>query len=365
MRGENTKQSKAFFYFSPEDRVPTNHPLRSIKVLLDKILDRLEPVFSQMYSDSGRPSVPPETLLKSSILMALYTVRSERLFCEMLDYNILFRWFLDIDLEAASFDHSTFSKNRERLLLHNVSREFFSEVVKLIREKKLASNEHFTVDGTLIESLASLKSFQPKGEKSAPPSSDGDVSNPSIDFRGQKRCNDTHESKTDPEARLAKKVKGSQAKMCHMGHILMENRNGFCVDVEVTTVTGDAEPNTAIEMIDRMKENTDIVPSTLGADANYYTEKFVDQLREREITPHIATRTCRPSVKIDGRTTRHETYQVSQRKRKLVEENFGWFKTIGGMRKMRLVGRSLTAHWMELVAGTYDLIRLAKCLSYT
>lgn len=358
MRGEPPRQSKAFFYFSSEERVPTNHPLRKIKILLDKILHRLEPVFSQMYSDSGRPSIPPETLLKSSILMALYTVRSERLYCEMLDYNILFRWFLDMDLEVASFDHSTFSKNRDRLLAHNVSREFFSEVVNLIREEGLGSNEHFTVDGTLIESWASLKSFQSKDGNPSP--SDNDPSNPTIDFRGEKRSNDTHESKTDPEARLAKKVKGSQAKMCHMGHVLMENRNGFCIDVEVTTATGDAEPATALDMIDRTKEELGMNPTTLGADANYYTEEFVDELRERKITPHVAPRERRPNVKVDGRTTRHATYQVSQRKRKLVEEIFGWLKTIGGMRKMRLVGTSLTAYWMELAVGTYDLIRLSK-----
>ncbi len=361
MRGEPTKQSKAFFYFSPEDRVPNNHPLRAIKVLLDKILRGLEPVFIQMYSDSGRPSIPPETLLKSSILMALYTIRSERLFCETLDYNILFRWFLDMGLEESSFDHSTFSKNRDRLLLHDVSRQFFNEVVKLIREQKLASNEHFTVDGTLIESWASLKSFQHKD--GPPPPSDEDHSNPTIDFRGEKRSNETHESKTDPEARLAKKG-NIQAKMCHMGHVLMENRHGFVIDVEVTAATGNAEPEAAIIMLDRMKNNDGITPSTLGADKNYYAEEFVDHLRDRTITPHIATRTRRPDVDIDGRTTRHETYRVSQRKRKLVEENFGWFKTYGGMRKMRFAGKALTAHWMEIVAGTYDLLRLAKCQSF-
>lgn len=361
MRGEARKQGTAFFYFSPESRVPTNHPLRRIKLLADEVLRRLDPTFRRMYKTSGRPSVPPEALLKSLILIALYSVRSERLFCEMLDYNILFRWFLDMGFEEPSFDHSTFSKNRERLLEHGVSREFFSEVVALIREHDLASDEHFTVDGTLIESLASLKSFQPKD--GPPPPSDGDPGNPSIDFHGEKRSNETHESKTDPEARLAKKSAGTAAKMSHMGHVLMENRNGLIVDLEVTAATGTAEVEAALIMVDRMNEEIGIAPATLGADKAYYNEKFVDELRDREIIPHIATREDRPNVDVDGRTTRHESFKVSQRKRKLVEETFGWLKVIGGMRKMRFVGRALTQFWMELAAGTYDLLRLAKLLA--
>jgi len=362
MRGESTKQTRAFFYFSPEERVPTNHPLRGIKSLMDTVLKRLEPTFAAMYSETGRPSVPPETLLKASILMALYTVRSERQFCEQLDYNILFRWFLDMGLEEPSFAPSTFSKNRERLLEHEVSRTFLAEVVGLIREQGLASDEHFTVDGTLIESWASLKSFSPKD--GPPPPSDNDPSNPSIDFSGEKRSNVTHESTTDPEARLAKKGPGYQAKMCHMGHVLMENRNGFCMDVTVTEANLAAEHEAALDMIDRMKEQVGTTPTTLGADKNYFEEAFVDELRDRGITPHIAVRTRRPGVDIDRRTTRHETYAISQQKRKRVEECFGWLKTSGGMRKMRFVGRALTQFWMEIAAGTLNLIRMRNILSF-
>src|SRR5258705_569457 len=327
MRGSKDPQGGMFSYFSPEERVPPQHPLRRIKVDADAILKQLSPTFEVMYSATGRPSIPPERLLKSLLLIALYSVRSDRLFCELLDYNILYRWFLDMNLEEASFDASTFSKNRERLVEHEVSQRFFDAVVKLARRQGLLSDEHFTVDGTLIEAWAYIESFKPKdGRDRKPPDDPG---NATVDFHGQRRSNETHESTTDPESRLLRKGLGKESKLCFAGHALMDNRHGLCTELLVTPSVGTTEPEAARHMLDRQRRKR-IEPKTLGADKGYYTRKFVAYLRGRGIKPHIAQKSDHAIVGLDGRTTRTLSYAVSQRKRKLVEEIFRWAKTVGG-----------------------------------
>jgi transposase len=342
---------------SPESRVPPSHPLRRIKALADDALAKLSPVFDAMYSATGRPSIPPERLLKSSLLMALYTVRSERLFCEQLDYNLLFRWFLDMSMLEDGFDSTAFTHNRQRLLAHDVAGEFFRTVVEQARSARLMSQEHFTVDGTLIESWASLKSFKRKDDDdSAPPDDPG---NPSIDFHGEKRSNDTHESKTDPDARLARKGKGKEAKLAYSAHALMENRHGLLVDLQVDTADGRAERRNAIAMLDDSLAGTRHI--TLGADKGYDTRDFVAQCRERNVTPHVAQYIAKNrGSAIDGRTTTPPGYVVSQRVRKRVEEVFGWMKTVGNFRKTRYVGLGANQIAAYLVATAYNLLRIAK-----
>ena len=347
----------------PEKRVPQDHPIRRIKVLADAELARLSPVFDQMYGGMGRPSIPPETLLKSCLLIALFSVRSERQFCERLDYDLMFRFFLDMNLDEDSFDASTFAKNKERLLKADVARLFFEGVVRQAREARLMSTEHFTVDGTLIEAWASLKSFRPRGEKGRkhrrPPDDPG---NPTVNWHGEKRSNVTHESTTDPEAKLARKGNNQAAKLSYAAHVLMENRHGLCADIAVTPATGDAEWTAAIAMLDRQAPNG-IRPKTLGADKAYDVRRFIDDLRERSVTPHVAQQiTHHRGSMLDGRTTRHPGYSVSQRCRKKVEEIFGWMKTVGGFRKTRYRGQSRTALWAHLVGAAYNLLRMAKLI---
>jgi len=359
MRGENSTQGHMFTYLSPEQRVPADHPLRPIKQSADQVLKELSPTFRAMYSAVGRPSIPPERLLKAQVLIALYSVRSDRLFCETLDYNILFRWFLDMNLEEPSWDASTFSKNRDRLLEHDVATKFFDAVVRMARQKNLLSDEHFTVDGTLVEAWASMKSFRPKGEPpSDRPSTDG--RNPSVDFRGEKRKNATHCSTTDPEARLMRKANGQTARLSYSTHALMENRHGMLVDLKVGI--GYVEREAAIEMLERQARKR-ICPRTLGADKGYDTRKFVGEMRSRGITPHVtANLGHQGGSAIDGRTTRHRGYAISQRLRKRVEEIFGWCKTVGGMRRSRFKGRERT-HLFALIVGTaYNLMRMARIL---
>lgn len=360
MRGRSQPQMTMLSLQSPEQRVPAHHPLRAVKRLADEVLRELSGVLDEMYSDRGRESVPPERLLKASILIALYSVRSERLFCEQLDYNLLFRWFLDMDMVEASFDHSTFSRNRQRLLKHDVAHAFLGAIVARARGEGLLSAEHFTVDGTLIESWASLKSFKPRDD-----GSDDDhpgpraPKNPDIDFKGQQRKNDTHASTTDPEAKLARKGPGKEAKLCFAQHVLMENRNGLVIDVSVTEANGTAERVGALELVDRS-----LPPGqrqTLGADKGYDTRDFVSGLRDRNITPHVASKTRYSAI--DGRTTRHKGYRVSQRKRKLVEEIFGWSKTTGGLRKSRFRGIRLNDLTATLVGCAYNLLRIARLLA--
>jgi transposase len=356
MRGDLDPQSHLFSYFSPESRVPATHPLRAIKRLCDEALVKLSRTFEEMYSATGRPSIPPERLLKSTLLIALYSVRSDRLFCEMLDYHILFRWFLDMSLEEPSFDASTFSKNRERLMEHEVAAKFFDAVVRIAKGEGLLSDEHFTVDGTLIEAWASLKSFQPKDRKDRTPPDD--PGNPTVDFRGESRSNATHESTTDSEAKLMRKGAGKEARLSFGAHALMENGHGLLMDIRIATATTH-ETHAADGLITRARGNG-IRVKTLGGDRGYHTRPFVARLRRRRVMPHIARIEGRCTPGLDARTTRHATYAVSQRKRKRIEEIFGWMKVIGGFRKTRFHGIERTQLAAYLVGTAYNLLRLSR-----
>lgn len=362
MRGTPDQQITMLSLVSPEQRVPPDHPIRKIKEMADHELARLSPVFDRMYSKTGRPSIPPERMLKSLLLIALYSVRGERQFCEQLDYNLLFRWFLDMNLIEDSFDHSVFSKNRERLMDHEVGCLFFDAVVGQARSLGLMSEEHFTVDGTLIEAWASLKSFRPKGEDPGDRPADDDSGNPAVDFHGEKRSNETHASTTDPESRLMRKGRGKEAKLSYGAHALMENRNGLLVDLHVTPATGMSEREAAEAMIKRQARKRRR-PKTLGGDKGYDTHDFVAMLRGRKILPHIAANTQRRGGSaLDGRTTRHVAYRISQRIRKRVEEIFGWMKTVGGFRKTRYKGRDRTQMAAWFVGAAYNLLRMARLL---
>lgn len=359
MRGTPTKQATMLSLVTPEKRVPSKHPLRAIKVLAEEALRELWPVFQAMYSEVGRPSIPPESLLKASLLMAFYSIRSERLFCEQLDYNILFRWFLDMGLEEESFDHSTFAKNRNRLLDHDVASRFFQIVVQQAQSRHLTSDEHFTVDGTLIEAWASLKSFRRKDEKESGRTPPDDSGNPSVDFHGEKRSNETHASTTDPEARLARKGKGKEAKLAFSAHALMENRNGLLIDFLVEEANGHAEVDAALSMLDSALAGQRQI--TVGGDKGYDSQTFVEGCRVRNATPHVAQNiTKHRSSRIDHRTTRHPGYAISQRIRKRVEEIFGWMKSVGGFRKTRFKGIRRTRLTGHLVAAAYNLLRISK-----
>jgi transposase len=346
---------------TPEKRVPTKHPLRAMKEMAEAALKEMSPLFDAMYSTVGRSSIPPERLLKASLLMAFYTVRSERLFCEQLDYNILFRWFLDMNMEEPSFDHSTFSKNRERLIAHEVAKEFFLTVVAQARAAGLMSDEHFTVDGTLIEAWASLKSFRKKDEKPGDLPPPDDPGNPTVDFHNEKRSNATHESTTDPDAKLARKGKGKEAKLSYSQHALMENRNGLLVDLRIAEANGTAERDLALEMVgDRLPGTKRI---TLGGDKGYDTKDFVEECGWRGVTPHVAQNiTEHRGSAIDGRTTRHRGYGISQRIRKRVEEIFGWTKTVANFRRTRFKGRHRTELASYFVGAAYNLLRMGRLL---
>jgi transposase len=361
MRGTDDKQASMFSVISPERRIPADHPLRRIKAMADEILAGLSATFDAMYSKVGRPSIPPERLLKSQILIALYTVRSDRQFCEQLDYNLLFRWFLDMNADEPTFDASSFSRNRDRLLDADVAAKFFTAVVERARAAHLMSHDHFTVDGTLIEAMASLKSFRRRDEKPDDRDPPDDPGNPTVNFHGEKRSNETHASTTDPEAKLARK-KGKESKMSYSAHALMENRNGLIVDFRVEEADGFAERRTALEMLyfDASKDRR----VTVGADAGYDTADFVASCRALNVTPHIArTRDTRRRSAIDERTTRHAGYLVSQRKRKRVEEIFGWMKTVGGFRRTRFKGQRRTQLAGTLVAAAYNMLRICRLLA--
>ena len=360
MRGQREPQVTMLAFIDLESRVPPDHPLRTIKALADSALAELSPVFDTMYAEVGRPSISPERLLKSSLLIALYSVRSERAFCEELDYNLLFRWFLDMALVEPSFDATTFTKNRLRLLRHAVGQQLFDEVVAEAQLRGLLSDEHFTVDGTLIEAAASLKSFQ-RRDGEAPTTTDDDPGNPSVDFRGERRSNVTHRSRTDSEARLLRKGKGKEAKLVFLAHALMENRNGLVVDFQVTEATGRAERETVPVLLDAARERG-FRPRTLGADKGYDSRDCVAAMRSRRVTPHVAQNRSGRSSAIDGRTTRHAGYAVSQRLRKRVEEIFGWMKTVGGFRRTRYRGVDRTGLAGYLVATAYNLVRLSRLL---
>lgn len=354
MRGETDSQGKVFAYVSLEERVPADHPLRAIKKMADEALERLEPKIAEKYSGVGRPSIPPEVLLKSQILMALYSVRSERLFCERLRYDLLFRWFLNIGIDAESFDATSFTKNRERILKEEFVGDFFQTVVDQAKEKRFLSDEHFTVDGTMIEANASMKSFRPKDGPKDPPTG----KNSEVDFRGKPRSNKTHESTTDPDARLYRKGNGKPSQLCYLGHVLMENRNGLCVDTLVTRASGTAEPEAALVMV---KRSTDPQRRrvTLGGDKGYDVGEFQVSLVEEGIVPHIAQKEGITPV-IDGRTSGSHGYKLSQRKRKRVEEIFGWMKTIAGMAKTKFRGLARVTVEVIFAALAYNLRRMAN-----
>jgi transposase len=359
MRGADTKQSSMLCLMSPESMVPERHPIRRLKKLADDCLAEMSPTFDAMYAATGRPSIPPERLLKASLLMALYSVRSERQFCEQLGYNLLFRWFLDMDMVEPTFDATVFTKNRERLLAHDAGGEFFRAVVAQAQKAKLMSSEHFTVDGTLIEACASLKSFKKKGTDRDDEPPPDDPGNPTVNFHGEKRSNDTHESKTDPEAKLARKGKNREAKLSYSAHALMENRNGLLVDLRVAEANGVAERETALAMIDENKTRRG--PITIGADKGYDTHDFVAECRAMNAVPHVAQ--CITPYRgsaIDTRTARHDGYAISQRIRKRVEEIFGWGKTIAGLRRTRFRGRRRTQFSVHLIGAAYNLLRIAR-----
>ncbi|MBS0175930.1 MAG: IS5 family transposase [Nitrospira sp.] len=355
MRGEVDPQSSMFHYFSVESRIPADHPLRPVKKLADSALSAISAELDGLYARTGRPSIPPERLLKAQLLIAFYSVRSDRQFCEQLDYNLLFRWFLDLDLESGGLDQSNFSRLRERLVETDIARRFFDEVVRLARKDKLLSSDHFTVDGTLIEAWASFKSFKRKDDDEPPKPSDGTGM---VDFKGEKRSNATHQSTTDPDAKLMRKGNGQPAKLSYGGHALMENRSGLCVDLLITDATL-AEHQAARQLLTRARRRR-IHPKTLGADKGYHVKDFVQHLREHNIRPHIARIEGRKTPGLDGRTTRTEGYKVSQRKRKRIEEIFGWLKTVGGMRKTRFIGEARTQIAAYLSAAAYNLLRIAK-----
>jgi len=339
---------------STEDLIPPDHPIRRIRVVVDAVLADLDGVFDGMYAAGGRASVPPETLLKSTVLMALYSIRSERAFCERLNYDLLFKWFLDLRIDEPAFDPTTFTKNRGRLLEHEVADEFFAAVVRQAKLRRYVSSEHFSVDGTLLQAWASHKSFKPKD--SPPPSGPPAGRNVEVAWHGQKRSNDTHASTTDPEARLYRKSNNTAAVLCYSGHLLMEHRNALIVDAELTIADGYAERATAIEMLDRLAPMAR--RRTVAGDKGYDTRGFVAEARQRGFTPHVAQNTARQRSAIDGRTTRHAGHQVSMRIRKRIEEPFGWIKTIGGGRKLRYLGRARNRAWFKLTAAVYNVIRI-------
>ena len=350
MRGDDLQQQAMFSYISPEARVPKDHPLRPIQIMVDNALFDLAPLFEKMYSHTGRPSIPPEQILRALLLQVFYSIRSERMLVEQLEYNLLFRWFVGLSMDDEVWNHSVFSKNRDRLIKHDVATQFFDTIRRQAERADLLSNEHFTVDGTLIEAWASMKSFRPKDDQD-PPTSGG--RNSEVDFKGQQRKNDTHQSTTDPEARLLKKGKGKEAKLCFMGHALMENRSGLVVDSRLTQATGTAERSAALEMIEDVPGTKQI---TLGADRGYDVASFVKGLRQLRTTPHVAQKT--KGTAIDRRTTRHAGYRTSLKIRKRVEEIFGWMKTTGVLRKTRHRGLERVECDFTLAVTAYNLVRM-------
>ena len=338
---------------STEDLIPSDHPIRRIRKVVDTVLADLDGVFDAMYATGGRASVPPEALLKASVLMAMYSIRSERAFCERLNYDLLFKWFLDMRIDQPAFDASTFSKNRQRLLKHAVADKFFAAVVRQAKLRRYTSSDHFSVDGTLLEAWASHKSFKPKD---GPPAEPPEGRNPDANFHGQKRSNTTHESTTDPDSRLYRKSNNAPAKLCFMGHTLMEHRNALLVDMDLTQADGHAERDTAIDMLDRLPASSR--RRTIAADKAYDTRDFIARTRQRGFTPHVAQNTTNRASAIDARTTRHPGHAVSQRIRKRIEEPFGWIKTIAGGRKLRYIGQERNRAWFLLSGAVYNIIRI-------
>src|ERR1022692_3226052 len=360
MRGSDQQQSHVFSYISPEQRVRQDHPLRPIRTMVDDILKQLSPQFNKMYAKVGRPSIPPEQLLRAQLLQMLYSVRSERLLMEEMDYNILFRWFVGLNLDDSVWDATVFTKNRDRLLEAEIAKEFLARVVAQTGAKGWTSDEHFTVDGTLLEASASGKSFQPKDKKSSPPPED--PGNPTVNFHGEKRSNQTHESKTDPDALLARKGAGKEAKLSYSGNLLVENRHGLIVSSTVWEATGTAERYAAMAMLQQVPGTGRV---TVGGDKGFDTADFVRECRNMCITPHVAQNLARRGSAIDGRTTQHAGYRISQKKRKRIEECFGWLKTIALLRKVRHRG-TLKVDWIFTFAcAAYNLVRMRNLMRST
>ncbi len=350
MRGADHRQNGMFSYISAERRVPEDHPLRAIRGMVDAALHNMGPQFDAMYAKVGRPSIAPEKLLRALLLQVLYTVRSERMLMEQLNYNLLFRWFVGMNIDDPVWDVTVFTKNRERLLAAGVANTLFAEVLAQASSRALLSSEHFTVDGTLIEAWASQKSFKRKdgSDQQAP----DDPGNPTVDFHGERRSNATHQSTTDPDARLARKGRGKEAKLSYAGHVLMENRNGLAVNASVTLAEGRAEVEAAVAMVEEIPGQHRV---TLGGDKNYDTKEFVQEMRDHQVTPHVA---CKATTIIDARTIRHPGYAISQQKRKRVEEIFGWLKTIGGLRKTRHRGLERVGWMFTFALAAYNLVRM-------
>jgi len=358
MRGADVTQESVFSYQTLSEYVPKEHPLRAIREIVNAALREMDETFAAMYADSGRDSIPPEQLLRGLILQSLYGLRSERLLCEQLGYNMLFRWFVGLGLDKGPWDHSTYTKNRDRLIAHEVIRELFSRVLDQAKAKGLLSSEHFSVDGTLVRAWASHKSFVPKD--GAPPPSSGSRNNPEVDFKGQKRTNDTHQSKTDPDAKLATKSSKAGAIPAYMGHVLTENRSGLVVDTRLTQASGTAEREAAIEMLAELPGQA---RKTVGADKAYDSEAFVEGCREMNVTPHVAQNTSGRSSRIDRRTTRHTGYRISQFARKLIETVFGDAKQHGILRQVKLRGLAKVELLFTLAATVVNLRRLPKLLA--
>ena len=345
---------------STEDLIPSDHPIRRIRAVVDEVLASMDGEFDAMYASSGRRSVPPETLLKATVLMAMYSMRSERAFCERLNYDMLFKWFLDLSIDGRAFDATTFTKNRQRLLDHEIADRFFAAVVAQAKLRRYMSSDHFSVDGTLLQAWASNKSFKPNnhtGDGGGGGDSNGFKGrNAEVDFKGQKRSNKTHTSTTDPEAMLFRKSNNAAAELSYMGHVLVENRNGLIADAELTQATGYAERQAATGMLKGLPNKKR--RRTVAADKGYDTKDFVADVRELGFTPHVAQNTSGRRSAIDGRTTRHSGYGVSQRIRKRVEEPFGWIKTVGAGRKVRYIGQQRNRAWFKIEAAAYNLIRI-------
>ena len=362
MRGSDRRSGALFSYVDLEARVRVDHPLRSIRRLVDTALETLTGDFCGLYSGMGRPSIPPEMLLRAMLLQAFYSIRSERQLMERLEFDLLFRWFVGLGVDDPAWDHSTFSKNRDRLLEGEIAAKFLSAVLAQPRVKRLLSTDHFSVDGTLIEAWASMKSFKPKtraDDANEPPATGG--RNVEVDFKGQKRSNETHQSTTDPEARLYRKGSGMEARLCFIGHTLMENRSGLIVDARLTLADGHAERIAALSMIEPRADRP--VAVSLGADKAYDAEDFVNELRSMNVRPHVAQNDNGRRSAIDGRTTRHAGYGMSQRIRKRIEEGFGWIKTVAGQRKTRFRGRDRVGWAFAFAAAAYNLVRLPKLVA--
>ncbi len=358
MRGDDRQQADMYSYLSPEQRVREGHPLRKIRAMADEALKNMSERFDGMYAKTGRPSIPPEKLLRAQLIQMLYSIRSERLLMEEIDYSMLYRWFVGMNLDEPVWDATVFTKNRNRLLEGDVAREFLGEVVGQAQANGLTSDEHFTVDGTLIEAWASLKSFQRKNQKNPPPDDPG---NTNVDFHGEKRSNETHQSTTDPDARLARKGNGKEAKLSFNANLLTENRNGLIVNTEVFQANGTAERDAALVMLEQI---LGVGRATVGADKGYDTNGFVAECRHMNITPHVAQNVKRNGGSaIDGRTTRHDGYEVSQRKRKRIEECFGWLKTIALVRKVRHRGLEKVGWIFTFAAAAYNLVRMRNLLA--